>query len=265
MAEQTVDEEVEAVAEGEGAEVPSASRKKLILLGAGGHPRSCCSACGGYLYFNGTIARLLGHKTEARAAAAQAARVLRSPRLPRQSQHGRTQGELPQAHRQPADREAGGHAAAAGGAAAHHRQLPDLPARAAGRGSARLGRHLSPARGVAQRASTRSRRSRSTTCCSRRCWFNNAGARGGGEMAEDKTEADDAAPRASPTAAPETAARPPARNRFSIRTRSTVSSASAKATGRARTPPASAPSSIPLSSPTSACRCSRWCSTASCA
>ncbi|HUZ72600.1 MAG TPA: flagellar basal body-associated FliL family protein [Stellaceae bacterium] len=62
MAEQTADEEVEAVAEGE-ATGTKRDRKKLIFIGVGGF-LILLLACGGYLYYNGTIPRLLGHKAE---------------------------------------------------------------------------------------------------------------------------------------------------------------------------------------------------------
>jgi len=59
MAEQTIDEAVEAVAEGESTS-PKRSRNKLIFIGAGGLLLVLLAA-GGYFYFNGTIGRLMGH------------------------------------------------------------------------------------------------------------------------------------------------------------------------------------------------------------
>jgi flagellar protein FliL len=59
MAEQTADEAVEAVAEGE-ATGRKRSSKKLILIGAGGL-LIVLLGVGGFLYYNGTIARLMGH------------------------------------------------------------------------------------------------------------------------------------------------------------------------------------------------------------
>lgn len=58
-----VEEEEEATSEAE-VPAPKSDRKKLFIFGAGGLV-VLLLAGGGYLYFNGTIGRLMGHKTEA--------------------------------------------------------------------------------------------------------------------------------------------------------------------------------------------------------
>ena len=64
MAEQTVDEEV-AVPEGEAA-AGKPSRKKFVLIGAAGILVLLLGS-GGYLYYNGTIDRMMGHKAQTAA------------------------------------------------------------------------------------------------------------------------------------------------------------------------------------------------------
>jgi len=66
MAEQTVEEQVEAAPPAEGSRF-KLDRKRIIMLGAGG-TLLLLAAGGGYLYMNGTISHLLGHKTEEPAA-----------------------------------------------------------------------------------------------------------------------------------------------------------------------------------------------------
>ena len=66
MAEQALADEVEAAPSSEGAKP---GRKKLIMFGGAGLLVILLGA-GGFLYMNGTIAHLLGHKTEEAAVAA---------------------------------------------------------------------------------------------------------------------------------------------------------------------------------------------------
>jgi flagellar protein FliL len=62
MAEQTVEEEVEAAPPAEGSRF-KLDRKRIIMLGAGGILVLLLGG-GGYLYYNGTIDHLMGKKTE---------------------------------------------------------------------------------------------------------------------------------------------------------------------------------------------------------
>jgi flagellar FliL protein len=62
MAEQALENEVEAEAPVESSKL-KLGRKKIIMLGAVGIVL-LLGASGGYLYYNGTIGRLMGHKTE---------------------------------------------------------------------------------------------------------------------------------------------------------------------------------------------------------
>jgi len=62
MAEQALEDEAAAEAPGEGSKF-KLDRKKIIILGAAGIV-VLLGAGGGYLYWNGTIGRLMGHKTE---------------------------------------------------------------------------------------------------------------------------------------------------------------------------------------------------------
>ncbi|HXQ51256.1 MAG TPA: flagellar basal body-associated FliL family protein [Stellaceae bacterium] len=65
MAEQTLDDDVEKAPETEGGSKFkfSLDRKKLILFGGPGL-LVLLLGVGGYLYFNGTVAKLMGHKAE---------------------------------------------------------------------------------------------------------------------------------------------------------------------------------------------------------
>jgi flagellar protein FliL len=69
MAEQALENEVEAEAPAEGSKF-KLDRKKIIILGAVGIVL-LLGASGGYLYYNGTIGRLMGHKTEEAAPVAK--------------------------------------------------------------------------------------------------------------------------------------------------------------------------------------------------
>jgi len=67
MAEQTVEEQVDAAAPAEGGSRFKLDRKKIIMLGAGGI-LLLLGGGGAYMYFTGGLDRLMGHKTEEVAA-----------------------------------------------------------------------------------------------------------------------------------------------------------------------------------------------------